>query len=170
MQKLTLLDYVYITALILVTFFVFGSNILRCEAFLACGAIAWSFAHITHLRHLMKTALPTEAVVVDYSVKTKKIDSNGLIRSDSEKCLVYAPVLRYETDTQVLEIPYSVYEENRWFQDGEQYMIHYIASKPELFYFPGREDELTSHYGIVILLAGILLILTVFLGLPILLG
>lgn len=161
MQKLTILDYAYMAMVLLICILLFWSgDMLYWQLVLEGSAVVWSLWHIHDLRQLMKTGIPTNAVVVNYAVKTKKIHHKGLVQNHTEEYQIYAPVLRYETETQVLENPYCIYQRERWFRDGEQYLIHYIPSRPALFYFPEREDELISDYQVIVVITMIAAIIT----------
>lgn len=171
MQKLTMLDYAYMAAVLLICILLFWSgDILYWQLVLEGSAVVWSFWHIHDLRQLMKTGVPTNAIVVNYSVRTHRTRHKGLLHNYTEEYQIYAPVLQYETETQVLENPYSVYRRERWFQDGEQYLIHYIPSRLELFYFPEHEDELISDYQVVMILAVIAAIITGIFGFELVFG
>lgn len=150
-QKLTVTDYAFIAGGMIVSIVLLASEAGKFIPYvMAGGAVVWCAERISYMRRLMRSAVPTEATVVNYSVKTVKQRTVGNYTTEHQ---VYAPVLRYETEMQVLEVIYPVYQKNRWFHDGEQYLIHYVPEKPELIYFPGHEGELTSDYWLAMVFA-----------------
>lgn len=154
MQKLNVTDYAFMGGIVIICIVLLATGAGRSVPYvMAGGAVAWCLERIFYLKHLLRMGVPTEAVVVNYSVKTVKSHRKIAYKSYTEEYQIYAPVLRYETETQVLEVTYPVYRPIRWFQDGERYIIRYVPEKPELFYFPEHESELTSDYVVIIVIA-----------------
>lgn len=150
MQKLSVTDYAFIAGVVLICIIMAATGAWKSIPYaMAAGAIAWCAGRIWYIRSLLRTGVPTDAVVVNYSVKTVKQATRSGYTNEYQ---IYAPVLRYETETQILEEIYPSYRRERWFQDGEQMRICYVPEKPELIYFPGREGELTSDYWLTIII------------------
>ena len=104
----------------------------------------------------MKTGILTEGIVIDYYYKLNESSGRGM---PANAYTTYAPVMQYETDTEVITSRHCMYHSKRRYQLGAKIQIYYLPSMPELFWFPNEEHQLNSEYLITACIAGIMMLM-----------
>ncbi len=153
-------DIVWMVLVLLIILIMLMTECRLYVPFAASGGIlVWSITHILLMRRLICTSVPTTGTVIDFRVKTVKIRHKTWI----EEYPVYAPIIRYETEAQVIEGICPFWEKYNWYPDGKEILIRYIPSRPELFFLPERERILTEPYWNTLIITFITMVM-LFLG------
>ncbi|MBR0483497.1 MAG: hypothetical protein IJJ69_01820 [Oscillospiraceae bacterium] len=99
-----------------------------------------------------------EAVLLDYHYEHEK-EKPVVQGMPAPEYTVYAPVMQYETDSEVITSRYYMHLRTRRYKIGEKIQICYLPSSPELFWFPDEKEEMYKEYIITAVISVIIMII-----------
>ena len=117
--------------------------------------IIWCLFQYFYYKNLIKTGILTEGILIDYHYKLNETSGR---RMSVNAYTTYAPVMQYETDTEVITSQYCMHFLKRRYQLGAKIQIYYLPSMPELFWFPDEEHHINIEYLITACIADIMLV------------
>ncbi len=125
--------------------------------FICICAVIWCLIQYFYYKNLIGKGVPTEAILLDYHYQHEK--GKPVVQGmPAPEYTVYAPVVQYETDSEVITSRYCMHLRKRRYEIGEKIRICYLPSSPELFWFPDEKEEMYKDYIITAVISVIIMI------------
>ena len=105
--------------------------------------LLWNLIQVIIRNHMMKNSVHTLANLVEYQSKLIRIYRK---HQEPEEYYIHAPVMCYETPTEILESVSCVWSKHISYKKDVEYLIYYSLSKPSFFWFPEQEKNVTLPY------------------------
>lgn len=107
--------------------------------------LLWNLIQVIIRSHMIKNSVQTVANLVEYQSKLIRIYRK---HQEPEEYYIHAPVMCYETPTEILKSVSCVWSKHISCKKDVDYLIYYSLSKPYFFWFPEQEKNITLPYVI----------------------
>ncbi|MDE7121461.1 MAG: hypothetical protein K2O42_04800 [Oscillospiraceae bacterium] len=103
----------------------------------------WNLIQVILRSHMIRNSVQTTANLVEYQSKLIRIYRKN---QEPEEYYIHAPVMCYETQTEILESVSCAWTRHIPYKKDVDYLICYSLSKPSFFWFPEQEKNVTLPY------------------------